>query len=641
MPPVLPDPLFIDLQEAVAGRYSLERELGRGGMGVVYLARDVALDRAVAIKLLPPDRAGLPGVRERFLREARTAARLSHPNIVPIHAVEDTGRLVFFVMAYVAGPTLAERIATGGPLPAADARRILRDVAWALGYAHQQGVVHRDVKAENILLEIASRRTLVTDFGIAQTIGGDDDAPLAGTVPYMSPEQAAGHPVDGRSDGHSLGVVGYLALSGRLPWPAETREELQRRWAAGPPEPLATVAPHVPRALARAVERCLARDPAARFQSAEDLAGALDHLAAEPGELPAPLRVWLTGDDRSRTGVMMWTLGTGLPTILFLLTTLRFEGFPWVPAIVLGLASIAPAVLFGVGRINRTRQILAAGYTRNDLILAIRRYTEREREELAFAIGAAPSRLGRWIRRAAWGSLGLAVTAALALVVVPDSWHAVKVMSWLFLLAAGTSLGAALAGSFIPGRAIPSRERRTWRERLWNGSLGRVLAAVAGWRLGRRAVPELTLHRPTEIALGEASEALFRALPEAHRRHLADLPAQVERLATEAVRIRAELQEVDDLIERGAPATLDHGAAADRGGPLAAARATLAGQLRETVVVLEALRVGLLRLHAGTADPASLTTDLVAARALASRLDGLNQASGQVQGLLEVSISTG
>ncbi len=640
MPPTLPDPLFIDLQEAVAGRYSLERELGRGGMGVVYLARDVALDRVVAIKLLPPDRADVPGVRERFIREARTAARLSHPNIVPIHAVEDAGRLVFFVMTYVAGTTLAERIATGGPLPAAEARRILRDAAWALGYAHQQGIVHRDVKAENILLETATRRTLVTDFGIAQTIGGDDDAPLAGTVPYMSPEQAAGHPVDGRSDGYSLGVVGYFALSGRLPWPANTREELERRQRAGHPEPLATVAPHVPRVLARAVERCLALDPAVRFQSAEELAGALDH-PAEPGELPAPLRVWLTGDDRSRTGVLMWTIGTGLPTILGVLTSLRYGGFRLAPTIALAIVSLTPAVLFALGRINRTRQVLAAGYTLNDLILAIRRHTEREREELAFAIGAAPSRLARWIRRVAWGSLGLSVIAALGLVIVPDGGNAVPLMSWLFLAAAGTSLGGALAGSFVPGRAIPSRERRTWRERLWSGSIGKVLTALAGWRLGRRAAPELSLHRPTEIALGEASGALFRALPEAHRRHLADLPAQVERLSVEAARIRGELQEVDELIQRGSPPTLDHGSAASRGGPLAATRGALSAQLREAVTVLETLRVGLLRLHAGTADPTSLTTDLVAARALASRLDGLTRASGLGQGLLEVSISTG
>lgn len=167
------DPLFLDLQAAVAGRYSLERELGRGGMGIVYLARDVSLDRPVAIKLLPPDIAARPGLRERFLREARTAAGLSHPNIVPIHAVEETERLVWFVMAFVPGESLGERLRARGALPPAEATRILRDVAWALSYAHGQGVIHRDVKPDNILLESGGRRALIADFGIAAPLRGE------------------------------------------------------------------------------------------------------------------------------------------------------------------------------------------------------------------------------------------------------------------------------------------------------------------------------------------------------------------------------------------------------------------------------------------------------------------------------------
>ena len=146
------DPLFLALQEAVAGRYSLERELGRGGMGVVYLARDVSLDRLVAIKLLPPELAARATLRERFLREARLAARLSHPNIVPIHSVEEHDGLVWFVMAFVPGESLGARLRARGSLPPSEAGRLLRDVAWALGHAHAHGVVHRDVKPDNILL---------------------------------------------------------------------------------------------------------------------------------------------------------------------------------------------------------------------------------------------------------------------------------------------------------------------------------------------------------------------------------------------------------------------------------------------------------------------------------------------------------
>src|SRR3954468_23664202 len=170
------DPLFLEFQSAVVGRYSLERELGRGGMGVVYLAREVRLDRPVAIKLLPPELAAQERLRDRFLREARTAARLSHPYIVPIHAVDEAGDFVFYVMAYVDGETLAQRVAARGPLAAADATRIMREVAWALAYAHAQGVVHRDVKPANILLERGTERAMVTDFGIARSYAGGHTA---------------------------------------------------------------------------------------------------------------------------------------------------------------------------------------------------------------------------------------------------------------------------------------------------------------------------------------------------------------------------------------------------------------------------------------------------------------------------------
>src|SRR5688572_31955734 len=129
------DRLFLDFQSAIAGRYSLERELGRGGMGVVYLAREVRLDRPVAIKLLPPSKAADPRLRERFLREARTAAKLSHPNVIPIHAVEEIGEFVFFAMTYIEGETLTERVRRRGPLVPSEAARVLRDVAWALAYA--------------------------------------------------------------------------------------------------------------------------------------------------------------------------------------------------------------------------------------------------------------------------------------------------------------------------------------------------------------------------------------------------------------------------------------------------------------------------------------------------------------------------
>ncbi len=230
-----PSPEFLDLQTALAGEYSLQRELGRGGMGIVYLARDVQLDRDVAIKVLPSHLAHRAEARERFLREARMAAGLSHPHIVPIHRVSEVGGFVFFVMSYVEGETLGERLRTRGPLPPAEATRILREVAWALAYAHGRGIVHRDVKPDNILLEARTGRALVTDFGIAH--GGrdpglvTDPGKIMGTAQFMSPEQAASESIDGRSDIYALGVVGYLAVSGRLPYEAPTVPALLLRQA--------------------------------------------------------------------------------------------------------------------------------------------------------------------------------------------------------------------------------------------------------------------------------------------------------------------------------------------------------------------------------------------------------------------------
>src|SRR5438309_3808138 len=262
------------LQRALGGRYVLERRLGRGGMGLVYLAREPRLARRVAIKVLPPDRALQPAARERFLREARTAAGLSHPNIVPIFAVDEAATLVFFVMAYVEGETLGQRIRTRGPLPPAEVARVLKQVARALAYAHDHGVVHRDVKPDNILLENPTGRVLVTDFGIARVGAG-------------------GGVVDRRSDLYSLGVVAYYALSGRLPFEERDAYVLMARHATDPPPPLASAAPAVPRQLARTVDRCLAKAPSARFAGGSELVEAIDHAARLQAAPPIAVRAFL------------------------------------------------------------------------------------------------------------------------------------------------------------------------------------------------------------------------------------------------------------------------------------------------------------------------------------------------------------
>src|SRR6186713_1328491 len=289
----LPSAEFLDLQAALAGEYSLQRELGRGGMGVVYLARDVQLDRDVAIKVLPMNLARTAESRERFIREARTAAGLSHPHIVPIHRVAEMGGFVFFVMSYVEGETLGERLRTHGPLLPADATRVMREVAWALAYAHGRGIVHRDVKPDNILLEAGTGRALVTDFGIAHggsdPLTATDPGKIMGTAHFMSPEQAAGEPVDGRSDIYAIGVVGYLAVSGRLPFESKNLPALLVRQASEPAPSVMRAAPGLPPSFGAAIDRCLARAPEDRFTDGEALAAALAPATDARPALPSSL----------------------------------------------------------------------------------------------------------------------------------------------------------------------------------------------------------------------------------------------------------------------------------------------------------------------------------------------------------------
>jgi serine/threonine-protein kinase len=289
-------PEFFDLQEILAGRYSLERELGRGGMGVVLLARDVALDRLVAIKLLPAHLASHSGLRERFLQEARTAAGLSHPHIVPIHAVEEHGDLVFFVMGYVDGETLRDRVERVGPLSPRAAMKLLQEVSWALSYAHEHGVVHRDVKPENIMIERATERALVTDFGIARVGDSEESTPkgqVVGTARYMSPEQAAGEEVDARGDIYSLGATAFFALTGRPPFDAPNVPALLAKHVTEPAPRLAVARREVPDKLAAVVDRCLEKSPDDRFVTAGDLADAIGLVRGRELRAPPLVRSFL------------------------------------------------------------------------------------------------------------------------------------------------------------------------------------------------------------------------------------------------------------------------------------------------------------------------------------------------------------
>jgi serine/threonine protein kinase len=304
-------PLAARLGGALGNAYTIEGEIGRGGMGVVYRARDERLQRRVAIKVLPPELAFQQDIRERFTREAQTAARLSHPHIVPIHSVGEGAGLVYFVMGYVDGESVAARIRRRGRLPVEEARRIMKETADALSAAHALSVIHRDIKPDNILLEGTRGRVMVTDFGIAKALSSSSGATLTGigvaigTPAFMSPEQAAGErDIDGRSDLYSLGIVTYQMLTGELPFSAPSVAGiLMKQITEGAPD-LRRLRPDIPEDLALAVARCLEKDPENRWPSADALRRALESRSAVSYE-PVPasrarrdLRVTGRGDPR-------------------------------------------------------------------------------------------------------------------------------------------------------------------------------------------------------------------------------------------------------------------------------------------------------------------------------------------------------
>ena len=294
----MPDLLLDRLVAAVGAQYLVDAEIGRGGMAVVYRATDVRLNRRVAIKLLPPELAFNPDVRERFLREAQTSAQLTHPHIVPIFTVDEREGMVYFVMALVDGESLAQRLAREPQLPIADARRILADVADALSYAHGRGVVHRDVKPDNIMIDRVTGRAVVTDFGIARAAAGDSRLTVTGvavgTPAYMSPEQAIGErELDGRSDIYSLGVVGYQMLAGTPPFRASNTPAMLVKHLSETPRPLDTLRPDAPASLVHAIMRALAKKAEHRWADAEEFRAAILGLRAsgayaEPAAEAAP-----------------------------------------------------------------------------------------------------------------------------------------------------------------------------------------------------------------------------------------------------------------------------------------------------------------------------------------------------------------
>jgi serine/threonine-protein kinase len=603
-------------------------------MGVVYLAREVALERLVAIKLLPPDLAAQPALRDRFIREARTAAQLSQPNIVSIHAVDEIKGFVFFVMSYIDGETLGERVRGRGPLSAAECGRILREIAWALAYAHGQGVIHRDLKPDNIILERATGRAVLTDFGIARrltTTGLTAGGELIGTPEYMSPEQATGDELDGRSDLYSLGIVGFYALSGRLPFEGGTIPTILIKQATEVVPPVTQFAPATPRALTQAVARCLQKDPDDRFPDAKGFADALSVALEARREIPAPVRAFVKKSLEIEGGGCLYLIGAVyvVPMILtFMLGPLLVGGFRAVGLFYIAYMALALVVVpFGL-HLNRVRRLVRAGYGVEDVLAGARAETDQRKEELAATVGREATPLERILPKAGWAAFAATVTTAVLLVAGVITRGLQGPLASLMLF------GLVL---WVVGLIVGRRRRDVLGERrikYWGGKFGRWLFKIAAAGLPARTAGAGATHRPTELAIAFAAEDLYAALPKEIRASLPELPEVLSRLEKQARAVRARVEQLEEsLVDAGADAS--HGAAADHRArftaDLVAARDMARARLRETVAALEIIRLDLLRLRAGTSGVDRITADLAAASDIGAAVDRLLAAGEEIE----------
>lgn len=492
---------LIALQRIVAGRYVLERELGRGGMGVVYLAREIALDRPVAIKVLDAGLARSAEQRERFLAEARTAAALAHPNIVPIHSVESSAEPPFFVMEFVGGESLGARLRRVGALPLADGLRILQEAAWALGHAHARGVVHRDVKPDNILLDAGADRAVVTDFGIARRTSDEVSGSAAGTPRYMAPEQAAGVAVDARADVYALGRTAWALLAG------------------GFPEDGASLPRSVPQRLTDILGRATAPAPAERFATGDELAAALREVRAGAGTLPVPLRRF-AHEIESSGAELATTVTAGI------VTTAVFRLVVWDDLFGAIAAGVVLA-LFGTLTIVRLTRFLGAvrefirqGYGHEAARVAVA-VAEQER---MVALPTGQPRWRRWLTASVLGAFGMvAVRSATA-----TSSTLLGILGMGVGIAALTAAASRLWHSDRPGRGV-------WQRKV-AGPIGRLIFRLMGIGLSRETRP--VAGEPTALALGRGAQAAWEALPDADRRRLPDVPSLIGHLERQALRLR-------------------------------------------------------------------------------------------------------
>jgi len=607
------------LQATLHKRYHLERELGKGGMGAVYLAQDLQLQRLVAIKVLPPELAVRPELRERFLRETRVAAGFSHPNIVAVHAVEEHPQLLCFVMGFIEGETLGQRVRRAGPLGAADAVRMLQEVAWALSYAHGRGVVHRDIKPDNILIERATGRSLVTDFGIARSTASGATSltqvgEVVGTPQFMSPEQAAGESLDGRSDLYSLGVVAFFAVTGRLPFDAPSAGAVMAMHLTQPAPRVASLRQDLPPALCAAIDRCLEKEPARRFESGEALAAALDAMRTARREVAPAVRMFQLQATQAVRALLMVTLVASM----IVSSEDRGDTGARLLTLIIGTA-VAWGMLSQI--VGRARYLLASGFSFEEVrdglsaILA-------ERAEARAQERANPRARTRDVRRTRIMLLGLAASFVGTWFVLtrmrtrlPDGTYRIGLAGTVIAASSALTFGLAIALLMMhQARAAMLDSRITG---LWTGAIGRTLFRIAGWRLD----PGMGGAAPSQSGATSAPLALISALPGAARRELGDARSRIQRIEKVLQALVDRQRELESAIAQAGGATAAGDAALktrrdELVNGLATAREETIARRERLSSALENVRLQLLRVKSGVGVPSDVATELRAAESL-------------------------
>ena len=540
-----------DIRQQLGDRYAIERELGRGGMGAVYLARDLRLDRPVALKVLPAELAGDSSLRERFLRETRTAASFSHPNIVPVHAVEERDGLLAFAMGYVEGESVAERVRRAGPLDVRTVVRLLQDIGYALAYAHGRGVVHRDIKPDNIMLERATGRALLMDFGISRTIAATVEKPpghtqgltrvgeVVGTAEYMSPEQASADVVDGRSDLYSLGLVALFSLTGKPAITGQSTQQILVKQLTESLPPAASLRPDLPESLAAAIDRCVAKEPSARFATAEALVEAIDEARLAAPEIPLPIRLF--AQEVGTLGLVLVFL-----TIISWLMLRAFSdkvGTAWaaVPGVFLGAIGLTRALQASAA----ARRLAVLGFQPQEVSNGLRA-TVDEREVMRQQLRADPDTRRRRRRTLIIAIVQIPLALALLQISLKPQWkvggrqatdpppRAVRSTPGTLTMAAS---GLALLGvSLLLFARSPFRmpaDERMFRL-IWLGPVGRGFIRLSSRGVAKRVsgttVPGVTGASQVRVSASNGAGKTKRAITPIPGDRVASLEARIAAL---------------------------------------------------------------------------------------------------------------